>query len=240
MKCSEVIRKLDAYAEGNLGRADAAALKAHVSQCASCRERLDALEALGSRLTEVLQKAVDTPDIGESVMARLPGRAPTPVYRRAWGWAMAGACLAALVIAFCLLYKPPRPARPVVVRIERDSPKTPVHHPKPSVASNNPANRPVAHKPVERRVGKTAPAPRHVATKPKAPVHSNPAPRTARDENDSGRLETRVITLGGAYQVKQTVCVLSPNNDAATVSRPPLPVLRQVGPNISTISENGG
>jgi anti-sigma factor RsiW len=87
MECFHVQDKLSAWLDDELDEATAAALSAHVEQCAACRRAWHQLRALNAALDRL---TVPTPaGLAEKVAARLPRRP-----RRQWWQSVAlAACL---------------------------------------------------------------------------------------------------------------------------------------------------
>jgi|Deesub1362A_J573_1020465.scaffolds.fasta_scaffold08139_2 anti-sigma factor RsiW len=94
---------LNAYLDGELGAPAGEAVRAHLAQCESCRERMQGLEALFQRLETVRWPALQR-DLAPKVLSGLPSRSArkAPAVREALipaGQALGGLLLLALARA---------------------------------------------------------------------------------------------------------------------------------------------
>jgi anti-sigma factor RsiW len=99
MNCHDAGRVLDAYIDGELSSADAAAVAEHIRNCAACAERLVALESLGGLVRAIPYRAA--PDRLRTVIAAAPRRARITTPAFAW----AAAAMMAIVLGGGALYR---------------------------------------------------------------------------------------------------------------------------------------
>lgn len=78
MKCSKIIRILNAYLDGELPEADSARVRQHLQRCPACAGRLEELRRLNSTL-DALPQAEVSPFFAARVRARAAGRLAPPV-----------------------------------------------------------------------------------------------------------------------------------------------------------------
>lgn len=118
--------RLGAYADGELGAAEAAAIEAHLAACDACAREVAALRALDRLVGEAPMPAVSAAEWRE-VWAGIAARiAPERRMASRWPWrraagfaAAAAACLALVAGALALrsrpVARPPEPARECIV-----------------------------------------------------------------------------------------------------------------------------
>lgn len=231
MKCNEIETLLSAYADGEVTKADAARIRAHVAQCRSCAAKLEALNVLQSKLREVMNEPVEGIDYSDIVMAYLPAKTSnTP---RRWVWALAAAVVAVVLwrITMPVSYQPkvqnvitkrPIAPQPKVVKHEQDTlEKAPV---------------------IARKTEKKAPK-RFYAKAQMGHRHHHIEPIIVKQESDNQLSEytpievsigirangTSVELRTGSAVVPQpirTEIEIQPNKNAASIVRPPLEVVR--------------
>jgi anti-sigma factor RsiW len=80
MTCEQPYERLSEYLAGDLGTEDATALERHLTECAECRRRLDALRAATGRLAALprLEPPYQTADATRRAVAALEGAGPPP------------------------------------------------------------------------------------------------------------------------------------------------------------------
>lgn len=109
MDCTEARDLLDAYADNELGLADAARLNRHLHGCAACRAELAALQALSRTLRAEVPYFPAPAALRQRVLAALPAAAapaatPSPARRRVAGWGVqAWASIGTSVVAAGIL-----------------------------------------------------------------------------------------------------------------------------------------
>ena len=112
MNCSEVTRRLSAYADGELEGREKADVRSHVAKCVACAKRLEALEVLQTRMKESLLQPVEAPDMTESMMVFRESCSRNRGLLSRWACGVAAVCVVAAV-AIYLTVLSPRPARVV-------------------------------------------------------------------------------------------------------------------------------
>ena len=120
MECQEARDLLGAYADNELGLAEAARLNRHLQSCAACRAELAALHALGRTLRAHVAYHRAPPALRARITATLPSPQTQPLRGEArqasgWGlaaWATAGTgavAVGALALAAALWLQRPAP-----------------------------------------------------------------------------------------------------------------------------------
>lgn len=113
MNCEKVSGQFSAYLDGQLAAAEREAVRAHLAECARCRDELDALARTVYAVADLPRLRAPS-ELRDQVMARLDGVAPAearpPRWRVYWGAAAA----VAFAVAIMLLTRSPapRPAEP--------------------------------------------------------------------------------------------------------------------------------
>ncbi|MCW8984003.1 MAG: anti-sigma factor, partial [Thermoanaerobaculales bacterium] len=113
--CADVLERLEAWIDGDLDDGEAAAVKAHIDRCESCRAEQQLAEAVVVEL-----RALPEFDVPESVLQAVRTRIrPTPVARlhafieaSRFRPVLALAAVAAVVLGVLVLSPPPRPTEP--------------------------------------------------------------------------------------------------------------------------------
>lgn len=102
MNCDEYEMLISAYADGELDGSDLKRLKAHISQCDSCRRIYEDTLRLQEDLTQALLASPIIPDLVSAVESRIR---PKNQVRFAWAWAVA-----AVFVGLALVTAALRPA----------------------------------------------------------------------------------------------------------------------------------
>ena len=122
--CRAFDEDLSALIDAELDARRVSEVRSHVAGCVRCAARLEALERVDRRLTEVSPPAVRS-DLSERMAARLasearpvPGPTPPPRVRREWraAGALAAAAVIGLAVWFGLPEDPTRPG-PQIARL---------------------------------------------------------------------------------------------------------------------------
>ena len=223
MNCSEVIKRLSAYADGELSKQDRSDIQAHVNECAACKRELEVLESLQERVHESLMN-VESPDMTESVMSLLPRK---PLVRRlVWAW-VGGVCLAAaLIIGFYMkpvavkqtIVQHPHESKPVTTPLVKmpalQEAEIPVHRTKPRIH--------IAHK------LKEVPTQSIAEEKTGFTIETSVAEVAMPSTNDESRSKIVITTKIGDLTISRTremVVIPTPIDEAAQfIERPPLKV----------------
>ena len=106
MNCSEVTRRLSAYADSELEGRGKEDVGAHVAKCAACAKRLEALEIMQARVRESLLQPVESPDMTESVVMLLPAPTRRKSVASRWAWGVAAVCVVAAVAIYLVVLSP--------------------------------------------------------------------------------------------------------------------------------------
>lgn len=96
MSCDAIRSRLSTYVDGELGSGEAALVRAHIAQCASCHAEAIAMSDLKAA---ILANPVPEPSVGfeEKLVSHvMGGRAETPRQRLPLGWLTATAAALAL------------------------------------------------------------------------------------------------------------------------------------------------
>ena len=230
MKCADVVEQLPAYSDGLMQDSEAAEVQAHLTDCDSCRRKLEAMEVRQSRITEALRQPVEVPDNTDSVMARLP------IQRRSrLRWAYAVAIPIAILAVVLFLNRGQKPEYQATKRPAPVSP-APVEKPIPRPMPN--PQRFVVQEPQEKRpaVRRHRFTPKHVAKSPEPkPVDSQPTP-----VSDEFAVLKQAIVQTALEQIRPVTHTLPPNEDAETIERPALEVIANCGPIQVPVEELGG
>ena len=236
MKCNERFDQLEAYADGELSRAERAELEGHLQACSTCRERLEKLQVIRRCVRDSLAEPIPAPDLADSIMANLPS-SRTPLVRRwALGWAVG------LVMGLLVGW---------IVR-------GPGLAERPALQSSAPANwsqraaapEPPGYKPGDREMMTAGPAEKQVVTVvkvvyrdrnqpgvrrstpgrlPRADTEktTSRAPAEAQEETTEESTpfdgDLRVSLEGSPGGASRAAYTLPPNEDAEHIERPPLP-----------------
>jgi anti-sigma factor RsiW len=115
MNCTELRARLDAYAQGTLAPAEAAALEAHLTGCAECEAFLEAAEAAPGELAALPRSVEPVADLWPAIRTRIqPAARPL----RRWpvpGWVLAAAAVLLIAASSGLTLLLVRRAPPVVL-----------------------------------------------------------------------------------------------------------------------------
>ena len=71
MKCSEVISRVDEYLDDRLNSVDAKALRAHLDECAACREEIEVACDLRDRVSQLPRSLEPPHDLWPQIAARI-------------------------------------------------------------------------------------------------------------------------------------------------------------------------
>jgi anti-sigma factor RsiW len=123
IRCSKCTKHLSAFLDGELPGALAEAVRAHVTGCPACADRLERLRALHGALDQLpTQQPSDRFDgafARRLQAAKRDQRAAVPASRPRWGWrlpafaaAAAGLCAVVVVAVLALRSPPPRTDAP--------------------------------------------------------------------------------------------------------------------------------
>jgi predicted anti-sigma-YlaC factor YlaD len=99
MMCVDREVQLNEYVDGTLGRADRAAVEAHLESCAGCREAVAELRALVSGAGALPKSIEPARDLWPPIAVRIVQRVTWNVQRRRW---LAMAAAASLIIGVAL------------------------------------------------------------------------------------------------------------------------------------------
>lgn len=245
MRCAEARERLAAYADGAMPVREVMELLDHTAECAECRTRIEEMVIRRSRIAEALRSPVESPDIADSVMARLPGDRGAVVR---WVWASMLVACAVVVLVLCLMHGPRR--EPYTARnteVARPEPQQSLQQmaaPKEQavVARKSDGEKPVPQmderrsvvKRIHRAPGRNTAAP----DKPEVPEQSEHAQSVVEEPIEQVVQPTEGVTSYQAYG--QTVYVLPPNEDSESIERPSLRVVRHQGPLVKPIEPQGG
>ncbi len=246
MKCDEVEEMLSAYADGEIGGHKAAEVRTHLAGCESCSDRLEALEVLQSKLGEMMSERLKGPDVLDAVMASLPVRGRPVLPRLAW--VFAGIAMAAIVCWQSV----PRMDRPhtkkaqVAVNVpvkhyEEHKGVSPVSGAKPAMPVSDEKHRaPKPWRPYEtvstagsgkHKPGVRRPGFAHAPEQERAPQAepTGPIQVVTNSKTVDGTTETTIEITAGALMLlrtKTTEVEIARDDNAATIERPPLEVVR--------------
>lgn len=112
MTCAELRLRLDAYANGSLPPAEAAALEDHLSTCADCAGFLEAAEAAPAEIAALPKSIPPGSDLWPAIHARMRPRGIAG--RRTPGWLLAAAAILLVAVS-----------SGVTVLLVRSSPRAP-------------------------------------------------------------------------------------------------------------------
>lgn len=101
--CMDIRERLNDYVDGDLTAEEAAAVDAHVIECAGCREELDALRALETAARELPREMMPARDLWPSIAERIdaaPAHSGGNIvrFRSAWVQFLAAAAVIAIII----------------------------------------------------------------------------------------------------------------------------------------------
>jgi anti-sigma factor (TIGR02949 family) len=106
MRCETTLRLLNAYVDAELDRAEAAALEAHLTECAACREQQRRVSALKDAVKSKAEYYRAPASLRAAVVSQIGQRAPQRVERRGrpqWlGYALAAGLAAAFASGITL------------------------------------------------------------------------------------------------------------------------------------------
>jgi hypothetical protein len=243
MKCDDVCKVLSAYADGEIEGRTASEARTHMEQCASCRAQLAGLDALQSRLEEMMSEPLESSDMSALVMASLPaGRRRVSA---GWVWATAAAILVVVGLVWQASWRRIEPAKVPVVIARRTS-QSPARKPIVAATREKIASRPAsaarkyAMPPRQRRQGGTRLLVRNRPTRGPACYPIRVAAATVTTD---GRVETTLeIRVGDVpiSRVKKTEITIAPDESATSVERPPLEVVGNTGAAATELKPNGG
>ena len=182
------------------------------------------MKSADERITEALRQPLETPDMTDSVMARLP------VQRRSrlrWVYA---AAIPILILAVFLFLS--RGQKPEYQARKQPAPmsQSPIVRSLPPPAT--PPKTIVAQKPQPK--GSAVRRHRHASKPPKPSPPSNALPSYHLSAVDQG------IAQATLEQIRPDTPSLPPNEDAATIERPALGVIANCGPEQIPIEKLGG
>src|SRR5437016_2567665 len=108
--CTQISDELKAYADGELGEAERAGVRAHLDGCDSCRQDLGAIERMSHEL-RALDEAAQTaprPELRARILSAIPGPAidvqgTDRPRRRWWNFTMPQLSLAGAVAIAALI-----------------------------------------------------------------------------------------------------------------------------------------
>ena len=98
MTCQDVDLQLDAYIDGTLAPGERAAVDAHLTQCAACREALEKMRRLLADSRALPREILPARDLWQDIAPRLAPRAGAPAGRRPWRRSPAGLAAAAVLL----------------------------------------------------------------------------------------------------------------------------------------------
>ena len=173
------------------------------------------------RIAEALKQPIETPDMTDFVMARLP-------IKKRWRlrWAYAVAIPIAILAVVLFLNRGQKPEYQATKRPAPVSP-APVEKPIPRPMPN--PQRFVVQEPQEKRPAVR----RHISV----PKHTRPVPQTPRTRNLPSLAEMPIPNLAVS---RPDTPSLPPNEEAATTERPALGVIANCGPEQIPVEELGG
>lgn len=99
MNCREIADKLSACQDGALEPGAAEQIRLHLDSCAACRSEMDALSRLADTVRAEMSPIEPPESFARMVMARLPERKRSRIYRPIFVWSG----VAAVLLAVCLL-----------------------------------------------------------------------------------------------------------------------------------------
>jgi hypothetical protein len=237
---------MSAFADGEITGRDEELLRQHLETCECCGSAYESILALQTSLTEGLKESCGSPDITEAVMALLPHqrRCPTVIRRLSWA-ACATAVAAAVAFVFLSISHPntkttaTRPVRKPSPTMAMGTADRRLQSPAPGRESAKPAQKGTSHRP--RLVRKPFPTRKRVAANGKlhrtgnSDISVDEVPRIVRiavsEEflpTENGVRRTRITTTVAMNGVELshdrlvTATTLPPDEDAASIERPPL------------------
>ncbi|MEO8634771.1 MAG: zf-HC2 domain-containing protein [Gemmatimonadales bacterium] len=100
MTCQDVDQQLDAYLDGTLATEEQATIDAHLEQCATCREGLDAMRRLLAGSHALPKAILPSRDLWTDIAPRLAPRARPAAWKQ---WSRSPAVLAAAAVLLLAL-----------------------------------------------------------------------------------------------------------------------------------------
>jgi len=186
------------------------------------------MKSADERITEALKQPIETPDMTDVVMARLPVQRR---WRLKWAYAVA---IPLLILAVVLIFN--RGQKPEYQAAKQPVPVSPAPIVRPVPKPNPPKTIAQEPRPVPRAVRRRHYAPRHVAKSPEPePVDSRPTPAS----DDFTALQ-QSIARAAIEQSKPVVHAPPPIEDAETIERPALEIIANCGPMQGPIEKIGG
>ena len=179
------------------------------------------MKSADERITEALKQPIETPDMTDFVMARLPIEKR---WRLRWAYA---AAIPVLIVAVVLFLS--RGQKPEYQATKRPAPVSPapIEKPIPRPLPNPP--KVIVHMPQPRFPAVR----RHISI----PKHRKPVPRTTPTRNLPSLAEMPIPNLAVS---RPDTPSLPPNEEAATIERPALGVIANCGPEQILVEELGG
>ena len=179
------------------------------------------MKSADERISEALKQPMETPDIADTVMARLPSQRH---WRLRWVYA---AAIPILILAVVLFLN--RGQKPEYQATKQPTPvsQAPTIKPIPKPMPNPP--RTIVQEP--------RPTPRAMRRHISVPKHTRPVPQTPRTRNLPSLEEMPIPNLAVS---RPDTPSLPPNEDAATIERPALGVIANCGPEQIPIEKLGG
>lgn len=234
MRCDDYEILISAYADGELDGSQAAAVEAHIEECASCRQLFDETVSLQRDMVDALANCQNVPDIVSAVTARIELKSR---FRFAWTWAAAAAAALVAIGGYAFLQSP---AKRVDNAVVYPPPPTIEHNHRPPAMQKSEQSKTS----VEERSPKPTlqPRPKTPVRKPAQPVHES-VPKT--EQVAAGKVETPIICADEAeviVEYTEGTNAAGHIADLATTPAPKIPVAgpgQQVVAETETITENG-
>jgi anti-sigma factor RsiW len=247
MKCEEIRQLLSAYGCEDMQVDERRKIEEHLAECSGCREQLDALRTFQDGIRGHLCEPVEYPDVTRSVMSLL--REKRKPARLVYAWAGGICVVATILIGLCLhrsdALTGPTASNPPTMTTARakraaDIPEV-VPAEKPVVVQQAVSPRKVRRLPTDTRARTDA------IVKEKEPIAHEPAessavrlvdvnvteiPADSDSEVERSRVTTTMVVAGVtlSHTEERIVLPVEPNEQAASIERPPLETVVVSGP----------